>query len=253
MATLFYDMNGNLQNVSQQGEDVARIADHPVPFIRGSQLQQYAAIVYSEAGGVGLLQQMGYANPIAEMEKETFAIALTMFSYAKAKGAAFKRANKRYGLRELLVDSSYTHGINSPAHHEYFGHPNSGDPERRRLSTLAVINLFALMHQPTPPMQEVMQNAGHNTPHPTMYWDGMDLFTRYRAHYRAKQGFELSNPNHGRLYSRLTSTRGTHIIESTAANPPKNGRNFTFMSMMGYGGSIFFRLHDQAIQAGITW
>jgi hypothetical protein len=179
------------------------------------------------------------------MERECMGIAVTMYNYARAKGAAFKRANKIYGLNELLVDSGYTKGINSPKFTEYFS--AGGDEAKRRLTTLSVIKLFTRQFFD---LQDVVTNLQG-----AQYWDGNDLFRRYRDHYRAKNGFELGNAAHGRIYQNVNVIQGAQIIATCPATDPKVAarRQFTFLSTMTAGGTIFFRIHPQAAAQGITW
>lgn len=245
MATLIYSTNGALENIQQGGADKVVIGGQEVPYISGSQLRQYAATIYSESSFMGLVQQIAPANPVHEMQRETFAIAYTMYNYAMAKGAAFKRAGRRYGLKELLVDSSYTKGINSPAHQEYMG--AGGDETRRRLATLAVIKLFT---KQTHDVQDVIQNLNG-----AQYWDGNDLFRLYKSHFRAKNGFQLSSPAHGRIYQNVTVVRGAQVIASCTAQNANVAakREYTYMSAMTAGGTIFFKIHPQAAAQGITW
>jgi hypothetical protein len=245
MASLIYNTAGALEDVRPGGADVAFYAGQQVPFITGSQLQKYAAIIYSESSFLGLARQINPANPAREMEREAFAIAATMFTYARAKGAAFQRANRFYGLNELLVDSGYTKGINSPKYTEYFS--AGGDENKRRICTLAVIRMFMRQFWG---LEDVIQQLQGS-----MYWDGNDLFRRYRDHYRARMGFELSNPLHGRIYQNVTVIQGAQIIASCPAQDPNVAirRQYTFLSTTTFGGTIFFRLHPQATAQGITW
>jgi hypothetical protein len=245
MASLIYNASGMLEDIRPGSADIAIYAGQQVPFITGSQLQRYAGIIYSESSFLGLARQINPANPSREMERECFAIAVTMYNYARAKGAAFQRAGRFYGLNELLVDSGYTKGINSPKFTEYFS--AGGDESKRRLATLAVIRLFMRQFWGFEDVLQSLQGA--------QYWDGNDLFRRFRDHYRAKHGFELSNPLHGRLYQNVTVIQGAQIISSCVASEPavKARRQFTFMSTITLGGTIFFRLHPQAAAQGITW
>jgi hypothetical protein len=245
MATLQFSPEGALVNRQDNGMDKVLIGNQEVPFISASQLQQYAATIYSESSFLGLVQQIAPNNPQREMQRETLAIAYTMYNYAMAKGAAFRRAGRVYGLNDLLKDSSYTKGITSPAHDEYF--TTGGDETRRRMATLAVIRLFT---KQLGDLQDVVQSLQG-----ACYWDGNDLFRLYTNHYRAKQGFELSNPAHGSIYQNVSVVRNTQIISTCAAQDPKISakRQFTFMSTMTLGGTIFFKLHPQATAQGITW
>ncbi len=245
MATLIYNPNGALIDIQQGGHDVAIIGNMQVPYITGSQLQKYAATVYSESSFMGLVQQIAPNNPLREMQRETFAITYTMYNYAMAKGAALRNAGRVYGLAELLVDSNYTKGISSPAHNEYF--TSGGDETRRQLATLSVAKLFT---QQTYDVQDVIHQLNG-----AMYWDGNDLFRLYQNHFRAKNGFELSDPAHGAIYQGVSVVRGTQMIATCPAQNPTVAakRQFTYLSTMTAGGTIFFRLHPQATQQGITW
>jgi hypothetical protein len=245
MANLIYNASGALEDIRPGGADVAIYAGQQVPYISGSQLQRYAAIIYSESSYLGLARQISPANPTREMERECFAIAVTMYTYARAKGAALQRTNNVYGLNELLVDSGYTKGINSPKYNEYFS--VGGDEAKRRMATMAVIRLFMRNFWGFEDVLQSLQGA--------QYWDGNDLFRRYRDHYRAKKGFELSRPEHGRIYQNVTVIQGAQIISSCPAQDPAVAakRQYTFMSTMTLGGTIFFRIHPQAAAQGITW
>lgn len=245
MASLIYNSAGMLEDVRSGASDIAIYAGQQVPFITGTQLQKYAAIIYSESSFLGLAKQINPANPTREMERECFAIAVTMYTYARAKGAAFQKANKMYGLADLLVDAGYTKGINSPKFTEYFS--AGGDENKRRMATLAVIRLFMRQFWGFEDILQQLQGA--------QYWDGNDLFRRYRDHYRAKMGFELGNPAHGRIYQNVTVIQGAQIISSCPAQDPKVSvkRQYTFLSTLTIGGTIFFRVHPQAAAQGISW
>ena len=245
MANLIFNSAGALEDIRPGGADIAIYAGQQVPYITGSQLQQYAATIYSESSFLGLARQINPANPIREMERECFAIAVTMYTYARSKGVAFQRAGRYYGLNDLLQDAGYTKGITSPKHTEYFS--AGGDETKRRVATLAVIRLFMRQFWGFEDVIQSLQGA--------QYWDGNDLFRRYRDHYRAKMGFELSNPLHGRIYQNVTVIQGAQIISSCPAQDPVTAgkRQYTFLSTVTYGGSIFFRIHPQAAAQGITW
>lgn len=245
MATLQYDISGQLLSEDPSGQDVAIINGVTVPYITGSQFREYAATVYSESSFMGLVQQINPANPTGEMEKETFAIALTMYNYAMAKNAAFQRAGKSYGLGDLLKDSNYTKGISSPAHQEYY--QTGGDEQRRRYATLAVVRIFTRAYQHLAPIEQQLQGG--------LYWDGNDLYRVYKNHFRAKYGFELSNPQQGALYQNVSVVQNTQVIESSPASNPNVSakREYTYMSTMTAGGTIFWKIHPQAAAQGVTW
>jgi hypothetical protein len=245
MANLVYDPTGRLTDVQHSQGDTAVFNGTAVPFITGTQLQRYAAIIYSEASFLGLARQINPANPQREMERECMGIAITMYNYARAKGATFQRAGRFYGLADLLIDSNYTKGINSPKFNEYFG--MGGDDAKRKLANLSVLRLFTRQFAHLSGLVSELQGA--------QYWDGNDLFRRYRDHFRAKHGFELANSAHGRLYQNVTIIQGAQVIQSTQAQDPtvRAKRQYTFMSTMTAGGTIFFRLHPQAAAQGITW
>jgi hypothetical protein len=248
MASLNFQQDGTLEGVDEEGDDKAFYNGQPVQFITGSQLRQYAATVYAEAGSTGLLKQMGYSNIEQEMKRETFAIAYTMFMYAMTRGAAVKKAGQFYGLNQLLTDSNYTKGIVSAGHNEYFS--AGGDQTRRNLATLAVIKLFTRNTSDVTDVIEGLNGA--------MYWDGNDLFRLFTNHFRAKNGFELGDPAHGQLYRNITTLyRQTvnQITSSPASNPnvTKTGRRYTYLSTFTAGGTIFFKLHPEATKQGIAW
>ncbi|MBL7775782.1 MAG: hypothetical protein JNK89_07240, partial [Saprospiraceae bacterium] len=139
----------------------------------------------------------------------------------------------------------YVKGISSPKFNEYF--LPGGDDTKRTFANLAVLKLFTRqVHDIRDIIFNIQQAA---------YWDGNDLFRRYRDHYRAKQGFELSDPAHGRLYQRVTIVKGAQVIDSCPAQDPLVAarRRFTFLSTMTAGGSIFFRIHPEAAAQGISW
>lgn len=245
MQTFFYTQEGALVNVQQGGPDKVIFENMEVPYISASQLRQYAAIIYSESSFWGLVQQIAPSNPLREMMRETFGICFTMYNYAMAKGAAFKRAGKYYGLNELLVDNNYTKGINSPAFNEYFG--SGGDENRRRMATLAVIKLFTRQTQDVFDVVQGLNGA--------QYWDGNDLFRLFQRHFRAKNGFELSDPMHGAIYQNVSVIKNVQMITSCPAQDPNVAakRQFTYLSTMTAGGTIFFKIHPQAAAQGITW
>lgn len=248
MASLTFLPDGTLGNVEEEEDDKAFYNGNPVPFVSGSQLRQYAATVYAEAAGTGLLRQMGYSNIAEEMKRETFAIAYTMFTYAMTRGAAEKKAGRFYGLNQLLTDSNYTKGIVSAGHNEYFG--SGGDQTRRSLATLAVIKLFM---RDTADVADVI--SGLNG---AMYWDGNDLFRLFTNHFRAKNGFELGSASHGQLYKNVPTIYKqpvNQITSSAASNPNviRAGRKYTYLSTFTAGGTIFFKLHPEATGQGIKW
>lgn len=248
MALLNFQTDGSLRDVDEEGEDKAFYNGQAVPFITGSQLRQYAATVYAESASKGMLDKMGYSNSANEMMRETFAIAYTMFTYGMTRGAAVKKAGQFYGLNQLLTDSNYTKGIVSAGHNEYFS--AGGDQLRRSLATLAVIKLFT---RDTSDVNDVIQGLNG-----AMYWDGNDLFRLFTNHFRAKNGFELGDPAHGKLYKNIPELYRQTVNQITscpASNPNvmKTGRKYTYLSTFVAGGTIFFKLHPEATNQGIAW
>lgn len=245
MATLIYHTNGALLQRKENGPDVAYFGNIEVPHLTATQLQRYAAIIYSEASFPGLLREINPGDLTGELWRETVGIAIAMYNYVRNKSAAFYRAGRAYGLNDLVNDSNYVKGINSPKFNEYF--LGGGDDIKRNFANLAVLKLFTRQIQDIVPIIRQIQQAA--------YWDGNDLFRRYRDHYRARMGFELSDPAHGRLYQNVRVIAGTQIISSCPAQDPRVAaqRQYTFLSTMTAGGSIFFRLHPQAVAQGITW
>ena len=245
MASLIFNAAGALEKIHPSDVDDAIYAGQEVPYITGSQLQRYAAIIYAESTYLGLLRQLQPIHPVLEMEREAFAMAVTMYQYARSKSAAFQRAQRFYSLQDLLNDAGYTKGINSPLLQEYYG--VAGDEQRRRSATLAVIRLFTRQFSGFESVITALQGA--------MYWDGNDLFRRYKEHYRAKKGFELGSTDHGKLYAEVKSLVGLQVLQSCPATDPTVAalRTYTFRSCATFGGSIFFQLHPQALEQGISW
>lgn len=245
MATLTFHSTGALLDRQENAPDVAIFNGVEVPIITASQLQRYAAIIYAEASYPGLLREINPADPLGELWRETVGIAICMYNYVRNKSAAFYRAGRVYGLNDLVNDSNYVKGISSPKFNEYFF--GGGDDTKRNFANLAVLKLFTRQIQDIIPVIRQIQQAA--------YWDGSDLFRRYRDHYRARQGFELGDPAHGRLYQRVTVVPGVQVIESCPAQDPLVAarRQYTFLSTMTAGGSIFFRIHPQATVQGISW
>lgn len=242
MAILF-NVDGSLASIDDNTADKAFIGKQEIPFISGAQLRSYAATVYSESSHNGILQFVAPNNILAEMQRETFAIAYSMFNYALAKSAAFKKAKRSYGLADLLVDSNYTKGINSPQHQEYFG--TGGDETRRRQSTLAVAKLFTKQTSDVTDIIQTLQGGG--------YWDGSDIFRKFPDHYRCRQGFELSNNLHGDVYKNIPNVAKSIQTCPATETRVSEKRQFTFLSTMTAGGTIFFRLHPTAIAQGVNW
>ncbi|TAE72206.1 MAG: hypothetical protein EAZ85_09885, partial [Bacteroidetes bacterium] len=88
MASIYFDTQGSLVRTDEEGDDKAFYNNQEVPYITGSQLQNYAATIYSESSFMGLVRQINPSDPFGEMQKETFAIAYTMYTYAMTKNAA---------------------------------------------------------------------------------------------------------------------------------------------------------------------
>ena len=247
MATYYYNTDGSLADIKQIGPDVAFIGNLQVQSVKASDLRKFAAIVYSESSFMGLVRQIAPDNPYLEMQRETFGITFTMFTYARAKNATLQRIGKSYTFHDMVVDKNYTHGIGSNAYHEFLA-DEGGDEQRRKAVILAVMRLF-LGPQYQQDVQDVILGLDGAT-----YWDGNDLFRLFRSHYRAKQGFELLEPAHGAIYQNVTVIKNTQVITSSPASNPSvlnHGRQFTFMSTMTLGGTIFFKLHPQAVAQGI--
>ncbi|TNE68081.1 MAG: hypothetical protein EP344_01665 [Bacteroidetes bacterium] len=245
MATLTFHTNGVLLNRQENGPDLAVFGNTPVPIITGSQLQRYAAILYAEASYPGLLREINPSDPSGELWREVVGIAICMYNYVRNKSLAFYRAGRAYGLNDLVHDVQYIKGINGPQFNEYF--LPGGDTLKRNYANLAVLKLFTRqVYDIRSIIMEIQQAA---------YWDGNDLFRLYQNHYRAKQGFELGDPAHGRLYQNVSIVKGTQILESCPAQDPvvASRRQYTFLSTMTAGGSIFFRIHPQAAAQGISW
>ena len=247
MATYYYNTDGSLDDINRIGPDVAFIGNLQINNVKASDLRKFAAIVYSESAFWGLVKEIAPVDPYLEMQKETFGITFTMFTYSRAKNAALQRVGKSYTFHDMLVDKNYTHGIGSNAYHEYLA-DEGGDENRRKAVTLAVMRLFA-----GPQYQQDMQDVIYGLDG-AMYWDGNDLFRLFKSHYRAKQGFELLEPSHGAIYQNVTVVKNTQIITSSPASNPSvvnQGRQYTFMSTITLGGTIFFKLHPQAVAQGI--
>lgn len=245
MATLTYHTNGTLLDRRENGPDVAVFGNIEVPLITASQLQRYAAIIYAEASFPGLLREINPNNPAGELWRETVSIAIAMYNYVRNKSTAFYRAGRIYGINDLVNDANYVKGISSPKFNEYF--LPGGDETKRNFANLAVLKLFTRqVHDIRDIIMSIQQAA---------YWDGNDLFRRYKEHYRAKQGFELGDPAHGRLYQNVTIIPGTQVISSCPALDPNVAarRQFTFLSTMTAGGSIFYRIHPEAAAQGVSW
>ncbi|TAG86652.1 MAG: hypothetical protein EAZ20_12370 [Bacteroidetes bacterium] len=246
MASIYFDTQGSLVRTDEEGDDKAFYNNQEVPYITGSQLQNYAATIYSESSFMGLVRQINPSDPFGEMQKETFAIAYTMYTYAMTKNAAFKKLKRSYGLADLLVDNNYTKGLSSPAHQQYF-QQGVGDEDRRKYATMAVIRLFMRMVGDFAGVIQSLNGAA--------YWDGNDLFRLYPNHYRCKQGYELSDDAHGTIYQNISVVKNAKVIQTCPATEPKVSakRKFTFVSCVTYGGTIFFKIHDEAKAQGITW
>ena len=245
MATLTYHTNGKLLDRRENGPDMAVFGNIQVPLITASQLQRYAAIIYAEASYPGLLREINPNNPAGELWRETVGIAIAMYNYVRNKSAAFYRAGRVYGITDLVNDANYVKGISSPKFNEYF--LPGGDETKRNFANLAVLKLFTRQVYDIREIIMSMQQAA--------YWDGNDLFRLYKNHYRAKQGFELGDPAHGRLYQNVTIIPGTQIISSCPAQDPYVAarRQYTFLTTMTAGGSIFYRIHPEAAAQGVSW
>jgi len=239
MATSYhFNTNGALAK-TESGADKAYVQGHEVPYISGSNLVTFAAIVYSESASSGLVNQItGGRSADREMFRENFGMVQAMFNYSIAKNAALRKAGRgSYGLPQLLNDKDYAKGRGSAIFNEYFG--TGGDQKRRQYATLAVLKLF------TKNINDVRDIATSGI----VGWDGKDLYTRYKEHYRFKVGLELGNPSHGHLYNPL----GIQTIASQAATSPNvKGRQYTWQSVFTAGGSIFHRIHPQAAAQGIS-
>ncbi|MDX2303334.1 MAG: hypothetical protein NW226_11065 [Microscillaceae bacterium] len=247
MATYYFNTDGSIANINQGGPDVAFIGNLQVQTVNATDLRKFAAIVYSESSFWGLVQQIAPANPFLEMQRETFGITFTMFTYARAKNAAMQRAGKSYTFHDMLGDKNYTHGIGSTAYNEFLA-DTGGDERRRKAVVLAVMRLF-LGPQYQQDMQDVIVGLDG-----AVFWDGNDLFRLFKSHYRAKQGFELSNPAHGAIYQNVSVVKNAQVITSSPASNPNviaANRQYTFMSTMTLGGTIFFKIHPQAAAQGV--
>ncbi|MCS6821755.1 MAG: hypothetical protein NZ551_07790 [Microscillaceae bacterium] len=250
--SVHFDSSGKFLGQASDNIDVAVWNGNQVPYITGSQLMEYAATVYAESTPTAWLQAQNPSHGVArERTRETFAIVFAMYNYVViGKGVAMKRRNQTYGLAELLTDTSYTKGITSPAHKEYY-EIGKGDEPRRREATLSVIRLFTNQVQDVQDVIKEMNGA--------MYWDGNDLFRRFPDHFRCRMGFQLGNPAHGAIYQNLRGINPTlattKVITDCPATDPKISaqRQFTYLSTFVAGGTIFFRIHPQAIAQGVTW
>ncbi len=243
MASLIFSSDGSLYNTQANGPDKAYVGQEEIPYLSGTQLQTFAAIIYAESTLQSVVEQINPYNPISEMEKEAFAIAYSMYNYTLARGAAEKRRGKQFGMLELLNDPDYARSFATPQYQEYF--EQGTDSLRARLATLAVIQLFTQQTQRYGPLIEQLQGGG--------YWDGLDLFRYFPKHYRARMGMELSEPVHGRLYEAVNLFKGAQPITSHQARTPQLSREYTFLSTLTAGGSVFFCLHPQAKQQGVLY
>lgn len=245
MATVYYNTDGSIHSINNGGPDVAFIGSIQLQSVKASDLRKFAGIIYAEASYTGLVQQINPANPDREMQRETFAIALSMFNYVQAK----KRKGSDFNFFKLInpaTGKNYVHGIVS----RDFGEFVNGDPKDHKRANAAIMASMRLLLGPQ--YQQDMQDIVRGL-QGSVWWDGNDLFRRYKEHYRAKQGFQLSNPAHGAIYQN-TNIKGAQIISDCVASNPKvlsTGRQYTFLSTMALAGSIFFKLHPQAEAQGV--
>lgn len=237
MATLIFDNGGNLIDTQPNNADQAIIGGQPVPHISGSQLRAYSATIYAEATYMGLVKQINPGNPMAEMEKETLAMAFAMRNYVMAKRAK----GVKYGFRELLSDTNYVKGSTGPHHQEYYNE-GTGDIDRRRFATLAAIRLFT---QNISGLEQVVQSLNG-----AMFWGGQYFFKKYPNLPIIQNGFELGDPTHGQIYQN-TNISGTQILQSYPTQKPGLGRRFTYLSTMTAAGSIFYKIHPEAHGIGV--
>lgn len=214
-----------------------------------SNISKLEAIVYSETTEKSLLVQLypesknlqkGEKEKFEiEMEKEALAIALTCLNYRKAKNDAFKKAGKVYTLADLVVDANYTKGVGSDKNTEYYS--EKADPLKKRIVKEAVA--LALSGKGGKVAEELNGAA---------YWNSNNLFRLYPNHYFSKNGFELGKPAHGSLYKNVKNYKKISTQKATDPNRSKK-RSYTYLSTYTAGGSIFFKLHPEAIAQGITW
>ena len=243
MATFYYNTDGSISNVNQGGPDVAFIGNIQLQTVKASDMRRFAAIIYAESSFWGLVQQIAPANPYLEMQRETFAMAYTMFNYTMAK----KRKTGKYGFFDLLYDEKYVHGIKSRDFTEFMeGNPK--DLRRSQAVVMASMRLF-LGPQYQRDMQDVIQRLNG-----ALYWDGNDLFRRFKAHWRGVNGFVLSDPAHGAIYQNVTSISGTQVISTTPATREyivNQGIQYVYLSTTTFAGSIFFKFHPQGEKLGV--
>lgn len=242
MITYYYDSDGILIN-KKTGADKVVYNGALLNNISGSQFRKYAAIAYAEATYYDLIAQISPNEPYPAMTRETLGIASAMINYTSIR---FQLSKGTYQLDHMLSDQGYLSSIGKPLYNEYLNTDSGGDMYRRKAASLAVLKIFGHTRSD----QEINQYQG------VMYWNGMNLF-RVSSYvpYRAKTGFELGHPAHGKIYLNTQMEPNTRVLTTTPASAPniKSVRQFTYLSSHTEGGTIFFRLHSQAIQQGISY
>ncbi|MEO1654243.1 MAG: hypothetical protein AAFU64_11910, partial [Bacteroidota bacterium] len=242
MITYYFNEDG-VQLDKKSGQDKVVYQGAILNNITATQFRKYAAIVYAEATYYDLISQISPNAPYEVMKEETLGIASAMINYTTIR---FQLSNGDYNLDSMLSDTGYISSIGKRLYNEYLNTESGGDMYRRKAASLAVLKIFGY----TRSQADIDRYQG------IMYWNGMNLY-RISSYvpYRAKVGFELSDPAQGQIYQNTHLASQTKVLTSTPATATSTiSRNmtYTYFSSHTAGGTIFFRLHSQAIRAGIN-
>ncbi|HAI75425.1 MAG TPA: hypothetical protein DCM08_04195 [Microscillaceae bacterium] len=234
---LYYNSDGSFSH-DDGGADKTYLSDGTELPLRASFFKRYAAIVYAEAAGTGLINQLHPGDANIQMIREAYGIVRAMFNYMRAKNYKASLSGGSYGTNDLLNDTNQYHAIGSPNFNEFLNAPSGGDDAKRQAVVKALIKFF------TRELSSVddIDSSG------VMYWDGRDLFVKGPNHVRSQKGIELSNSGIGQLYA----AQGLSISSYTATNPsPFYSGPYLYRAVFAAGGTVFFVIHPDAVNAGI--
>jgi hypothetical protein len=96
------------------------------------------------------------------------------------------------------------------------------------------------------------KSGGQDYSNGAYFWDGADIKTNYKNHFKVRQGIKITDPSHN-IYNIENSTKS--VIKTKTVHKKKNGKTTTetvevgrydhiYESTAAYGGTIFWKQSD---------
>lgn len=106
-------------------------------------------------------------------------------------------------------------------------------------------------------------NGGEDKSNGAYFWDGADIKTNYKSHYKVRRGIKFNDPSHN-IYEIQDSVKVEILYKITKTKNRKTGKISTITEEVGrydhqydstaaYGGTIFWRFNPQFLKVTKGW